>query len=117
VQWHIESLHIKCHKGHHVSHHRCRGCEVLRHVTGDEFPCYHNSLVHEALQMSMRDLGRGPILFRHRSRGKEKQRSLNPQNLPFLSPSLFLGSRKEARRQQLIVREDVRLSKGGHLLL
>jgi hypothetical protein len=31
----------------------------------------------------MRDLGRGPVLFHHDSRGKEKQCSLNPQNISF----------------------------------
>jgi hypothetical protein len=65
VRWHTEFPLIKCYKGHHVSF-RWRGeCRVLWHVAGRELRCHHKPLVHEALQVTLRDLGRGPILFRH----------------------------------------------------
>jgi hypothetical protein len=122
MQRHIKSLLIKCHKGHHVSLRRWRGRGVLRHVTGHKFRHYHKSLVHEALQMAMCDLGRvqsySAMLKREGaatlSIPQKSPLSLSP---PPLSLSPFLGSRKEARRQHLIVQEDVRLSKGGRLLL
>jgi hypothetical protein len=54
---------------------------VLRHVAGHELRHHHEPLAHEPLLLLLRDLGSGPILFRHGSRGKEKQRSLSLKNL------------------------------------
>jgi hypothetical protein len=73
VWWHTESPLIKCHKGHHVSLRQREGHGVLRHVVGHEHRRRHEPLAHERLQMVLCDLGWGLVLFRHGSRGKEKQ--------------------------------------------
>jgi hypothetical protein len=70
--------------------------------------------------MFLRHLERGPVLFRHGLRGKEKQRYLNPEKSTLspsfsLSLSLFSGARKEVRREWLIVWEDVRVRMGDRL--
>jgi hypothetical protein len=102
VRWCTESLLVKCHKGHHVPLCQRGGRGVLRHAAGFELHHCHEPLVHEASQMTLRDLGRGPVLFCHGSRGKEKQRSLNPKNLPFPSSSLFLFRRREGGEEGMM---------------
>jgi hypothetical protein len=74
--------------------------------------------------VTLHNLGRGPVLFRHGLRRKEKQHSLYHGNSLFLSFSyllfflpLFLGIRKEVRRERWIVQEDAGVHKGDCLLL
>jgi hypothetical protein len=50
----------------------------------------HEPLTQKVLQVLPRDLGRGPILFRHDLEGTEKLRSVNPK-----TPSLLLRCREE----------------------
>jgi hypothetical protein len=56
---------------------------------GCELHCHLKPLVHEALKVILRDLGRDPVLFLHGYSGKEKQHFLNPNNPPFSFPSFF----------------------------
>jgi hypothetical protein len=65
VRWRNESPLIKCYKGHHVSLHGRGGHGVPRHIEGHELHRHHKPLIHEALQVTMHNLGRGPVLFRH----------------------------------------------------
>jgi hypothetical protein len=60
-----ESPLVKSYKGHHVSfcEHGERG--VLWHTTGRELLRRHKTLVHEALHVTLYDLGRGLVLFHH----------------------------------------------------
>jgi hypothetical protein len=64
------------------------GCEILRHTAGYELRRRHEPPTHEALQVRLRNLKRGLVLFRHGLRGQEKQRSIMPKQTP-LSLSLF----------------------------
>jgi hypothetical protein len=95
VQWHIESLLVKCHEGDHISLHQRGGREVLGHVAGHELHSRYDPLAHNVLQVLLRDLGRGPVLFCHVSGGKEKHCSLNLKNLSYFSFSLSFLRRKE----------------------
>jgi hypothetical protein len=92
---HTESPLVECHKGHHVFLHRSGGHGVLEHAADHELCRRHEPLAHEVLQVLLHDRGRGPVLFRHGSRGKEKQRSLSPKKLPFLSHKHTLFRRKK----------------------
>jgi hypothetical protein len=85
---------LKCHESHHVSLRRCGGRKILRHVAGCELHRHHQPLAHEVLQVHLCDLRRDPVLFHHGSRGKEKQCSLSPKNLPILSLSFQAQGRK-----------------------
>jgi hypothetical protein len=68
------------------------GHGVLGHAASHELRRHHELLAHEILQVLLRDLRRGPVLFHHESRGKEKQHYLKPQKS--LSP-LFFRCREE----------------------
>jgi hypothetical protein len=59
------------------------GCMVLQHTVGRNLYHRQKPLVLKALQVILCDLGRGPVLFHHGLREKEKQYSLNPRNPPF----------------------------------
>jgi hypothetical protein len=71
--------------------------------------------------VTLLNLGRGPTLFYHGLKRKEKQNSLNLGNPLFFSLfflHFFLSfSGKEVRREWWIVREDMRVRKGNCLLL
>jgi hypothetical protein len=89
VRWHTKSSLIECYKGDHVSLCQRKGYKVLRHVVGRKLHRHHEPLPHEILQVLLHNLGEGLVLFSHDSRGMEKQCSLNPKSLSFVSLCLF----------------------------
>jgi hypothetical protein len=124
VQWQTESPLVKSHKGHHLSVGESRECGIFLHAIGRELCRHHEPLFREILQVLLHNFGRGPILFGHGLRRKEKQHSLNlgiPLSFSSLFfilsiyPSFFLGVGKDVRERQ-IVPEGVGMHKGGRLL-
>jgi hypothetical protein len=74
--------------------------------------------------VTLLNFGRGPTLFYHGLKRKEKQNSLNLGNPLFFSLfflhfflSFFSGVGKEVRREWWILREDMRVHRGNYLLL
>jgi hypothetical protein len=90
VRRHTESPLVICHECQHVTLRWHKGSRILKHIAGRELHRRNEPMAHEVLQVHLRDLGRGLVLFHHGSRGKEKQHFLSPKNLPFLYFSLSL---------------------------
>jgi hypothetical protein len=90
VRWHTKSPLVKRHKGHHVSLHGHGEHEVLWHAVGRKLHRRHEPLVRETLQVTLHNIGRGSVMFRHCLRRKEKKHSPNPGTSLFFSFSFFL---------------------------
>jgi hypothetical protein len=107
VQRRTESPLIKCHKEHHISFHRHGEHGVIWHTARRELCRRHKPLFYKLLQVTLHNHGRGPVLFCHGLRMKEKQNSLNP-SIPlfffflfsfFLFTSLFIFRRREGGKE------------------